>query len=92
MIKAFRHKGLKELFETGRSKSFAANLLKRLDIILDYLDAAETVYDVGVPGLRLHELKGERRGTWSVTISGNWRLTFTFQKGDVFDLDLEDYH
>ena len=92
MIKTFRHKGLKELFETGRSKSIAPALLKRVEIIPDYLDAAETAFDMGVSGLRLHELKGDRKGTWSVTVSGNWRLTFTFLDGDAYDIDLEDYH
>ena len=92
MIKTFRHKGLKELFETGRSKSLAPALVSRLNTILDYLDAAETVYDMSVSGLRLHELKGDRKGTWSVTASGNWRLTFAFRTGDAYDIDLEDYH
>ena len=92
MIRTFRHKGLKELFETGRSKSLATALVNRLNTILDYLDAAETVYDMSVSGLRLHELKGDRKGTWSVTVSGNWRLTFAFRTGDAYDIDLEDYH
>ena len=92
MIKTFRHKGLKELFETGGSKALAPALVRRLNEILDYLDAAEMVYDMSVSGLRLHELKGSRKGTWSVTVSGNWRLTFAFRTGDAYDIDLEDYH
>jgi len=47
---------------------------------------------MNLPGYRFHELKGERRGTYSVTVSGNWRLTFTFADADAFDVDLEDYH
>lgn len=92
MIKTLRHKGLKELFEKGRSSAVAPTLVNRLSIVLDYLDGAETPYDMNVSGLRLHELKGNRKGTWSVTVSRNWRLTFTFRDGDVYDLDLEDYH
>ncbi|MDQ3687321.1 MAG: type II toxin-antitoxin system RelE/ParE family toxin, partial [Acidobacteriota bacterium] len=48
--------------------------------------------DVDLPGYRLHELKGDRKGTWSLTVSGNWRITFTFSEGDAYDVDLEDYH
>jgi proteic killer suppression protein len=92
MLKTFRHKGLKQLFETGKSAAVAQDLAKRAKIVLDYLDAAITVYDMGAPGLRLHELKGERKGTWSVTVSGNWRITFGFHDGDAYDVDLEDYH
>jgi proteic killer suppression protein len=92
MIQTFRHKGLKELFQKGRSSGVAPTLVVRLNIVLDYLDGAETPYDMNVPGLRLHELKGSRKGTWSVTVSRNWRLTFRFRDGDAYDLDLEDYH
>jgi proteic killer suppression protein len=92
MIKTFRHKGLKQLFGTGKSVAVAQELAKRVKIVLDYLDAAITVYDMGAPGLPLHELKGERKGTWSVTVSGNWRITFGFRGGDAYDVDLEDYH
>jgi proteic killer suppression protein len=92
MLRTFRHKGLKELFETGKSAAVAQDLAKRVKIVLDYLDAAITVYDMGAPGLRLHELKGERRGTWSVNVSGNWRITFGFRDGDAYNVDLEDCH
>ena len=92
MILSFRHKSLKELFQKGRSSGVAPTLVNRLSIVLDYLDAAETPYDMNVSGLRLHELKGSRKGTWSVTVSRNWRLTFRFRDGDAYDVDLEDYH
>ena len=92
MLKTFRHKGLKQLFETGKSAALSQDLTKRAKIVLDYLDGATSVYDMGAPGLRLHELKGERKGTWSVTVSGNWRITFGFREGDAYDVDLEDYH
>lgn len=92
MIKNFRHKGLKQLFETGKSRSVAADLTARLIRQLDLLNRATGPADMNLPGNRLHELKGDRKGTWSVTISGNWRLTFTFQGTDATDVDLEDYH
>ncbi|HEX7318646.1 MAG TPA: type II toxin-antitoxin system RelE/ParE family toxin [Pyrinomonadaceae bacterium] len=92
MIRTFRHKGLRQLFEIGRSRAVAADLQRRLIRQLDFLNRAVLPADMNLPGFRLHELKGERKGTWSVTVSGNWRLTFTFSEGDAFDVDLEDYH
>lgn len=92
MIKTFRHKGLKQLFEIGRSRAVSADLARRLIRQLDFLNRAVSPADMNLPGYRLHELKGARKGTWSVTVSGNWRLTFSFQDKDAFDVDLEDYH
>ena len=92
MIRTFRHKGLKQLFETGRSRAVSADIYRRLLRQLDFLNRAAQVSDMNLPGYRLHELKGDRKGTWSVTVSGNWRLTFTFGAGDAFDVDLEEYH
>ena len=91
VIRTFRHKGLKQLFETGKSGAVAPDLARRAKLVLDYLDAAITVYDTGIAGLRLHELKGERKATWSVTVSGNWRITFAFRDGDAYEVNLEDY-
>lgn len=92
MIKTFRHKGLKQLFETGRSRAISPDLIRRLTRQLDFLNRAISPADMNLPGYRLHELKGARKGTWSVTVSGNWRLTFSFQERDAYDVDLEDYH
>jgi toxin HigB-1 len=92
MIRTFSHKGLKQLFETGRSRGVSADLHRRLVRQLDLLNRAARPSDLNLPGFRLHELKGGRKGTWSVTVSGNWRLTFSFADGDAFDVDLEDYH
>lgn len=92
MIKTFRHKGLRQLFETGRSRGVSADLVRRAVRQLDLLNAAASAQDMNLPGYRLHELKGARRGTWSITVSGNWRITFTFAGGDAYDVDLEDYH
>ena len=92
MIKSFCHKGLKQLFETGKSRSVSAELIRRLIRQLDFLNRATSPMDMNLPGYRLHELKGARKGTWSVSVSGNWRLTFTFEGADAHDIDLEDYH
>jgi hypothetical protein len=53
---------------------------------------AEFLDDMDLPGLKLHEHKGKRKGTWSVQVTGNWRVTFKLQKGDIFDVNYEDYH
>ncbi len=92
MIKTFRHKGLKQLFETGKSRVVSADLTRRAVRQLDMLNRATQPSDMNLPGYRLHELKGAHKGTWSLTVSGNWRITFTFTGGDAHDVDLEDYH
>jgi len=92
VIKSFRHKGLKRLFETGERRGVAPELANRLRRQLDVLNRARTTADMNLPGYRLHRLKGNRAGTWSVTVSGNWRVTFTFEGEDAFDVDFEDYH
>jgi proteic killer suppression protein len=92
MIQKFKHKGLKRLFESGSSAGINPQHVTRLRQILALLETAETLDDMDLPGLNLHELKGECKGTWSVKVSGNWRVTFKLQKGDVFDVNYEDYH
>jgi proteic killer suppression protein len=92
-IKSFRHKGLRELFETGRSRGVRADLCSRLRRALTALDTAATLDDMkAIPGWRLHPLTGDRKGFWSISITGNWRLIFRFAAGDASDLDLVDYH
>jgi proteic killer suppression protein len=92
MIETFKHKGLRQLFETGKSRWVAADLHKRLVRQMDVLNSAASPQDMNLPGYRFHALKGARKGTYSVTVSGNWRLTFTFTGGDAYNVDLEDYH
>ena len=92
MIGTFRHKGLKLLFETGSYRGVPAHMVDRIIRRLDVLEAAAAIRDLDQPGFGLHELMGARRGTWSVRVTGNWRITFTFRDGDAFDVDLEDYH
>jgi proteic killer suppression protein len=92
MIKSFKHKGLKEFWETGSTKGIPAQHAKRIKRILDAVDAAAAIDEFRIPGFNLHELKGNRKGIWAITVSGNWRITFKFIKGDAYDVDLEDYH
>jgi len=92
MIRNFQHKGLKKLFESGISAGINQHHVPRLRRILALLETAETFDDMDLPGLKLHELKGERTGTWSVKVSGNWRVTFKIQQGEAIDVDYEDYH
>ncbi len=92
MIKSFRHKGLRRFFETGKKSGIQANQADRIRLQLAALDTAQTTDDMNVPGYRLHPLKGRMKGRWSISVSGNWRLTFEFEDGNVNILDYEDYH
>lgn len=92
MIKSFRHKGLRRLYETGSAAGVQAAHAKRLRLQLAALDSARTIDDMDIPGFRLHPLKGAERGRWSIWVNGNWRLTFEFQDGNAYVLDYEDYH
>ena len=92
MIQKFKHKGLKQLFENGAVSGVNAGHAKRLKLILALLETAESIEDMDLPGLNLHELKGKRKGTWSVKVSGNWRVTFRLEQGDALDVNYEDYH
>ncbi|NND91246.1 MAG: Killer protein [Granulosicoccus sp.] len=92
MITSIRHKGLEQFFESGSNKGIQAAHEKRLRLMLAALDTSTTIDDMDVPGYRLHPLKGKMKGRWSVSVSGNWRLTFTFVDGNVQLLDYEDYH
>jgi proteic killer suppression protein len=92
VIKSFRHKGLRKLFETGSAAGVQPNHAKRLRLQLTALDSAQTIDDMEIPGFRLHPLKGELAGRWSITVAGNWRVTFEFREGNAYVLDYEDYH
>ena len=92
-IRSFRHKGLKRLFEDDDRRTVPACQAQKIADVLAALDTAEKPADVGLfPGWRLHPLKGDLKGFWSVTITGNWRIVFRFEKGDAFDVDFADYH
>lgn len=92
MIKNFKHKGLKALFETGSTKGVQSQHAQKLLDILDLLNAAKEPSDLGFPGSFLHPLKGKLKGYWAVRVSGNWRLIFQFAKGDALDVNYIDYH
>jgi toxin HigB-1 len=92
-IRSFRHKGLQRLYERGERRDVPASLIQRLTDVLLAIDEAQRPQEVGLfPGWRLHPLKGDLKGFWSVSVSGNWRVIFRFEKGDAFDVDLVDYH
>ena len=92
MIQSFRHKGLRKLFETGSTAGIQVSHAKRLRLQLTALDTAHVIEDMEVPGFALHPLKGAMRGRWSISVKGNWRLTFEFKDGNAYVLDYEDYH
>ena len=92
MIRGFRHRGLKRMYERGDPSRVGADIANRVALALADLDVARRPSDLSLPGYRLHPLKGNLRGFWSISISGNWRLIFRFADGDAFDVDLVDYH
>lgn len=92
MIKSFKHKGLKGLFENGDHRGVPAQLAEKLTRRLDALDSAGKVSDLMLPGFNLYQSKGDRKETWSITVTGNWRITFAFYSGDASEIDFEDYH
>ncbi len=92
VIKKFKHKGLKKFFSTGSKVGIPATHATRIRLILGRLHASIEPADMNLPGLRLHELTLNRKGTWSVEVSGNWRITFKFDGPNVTDVNYEDYH
>jgi proteic killer suppression protein len=92
MIKTFKHKGLKKLYETGLKKGVNPEHIPRLRLIMARLDASANVEDMNFPGLGLHQLKGSLKNVWRVSVSGNWRVIFRFENGHVMDVDYLDYH
>ncbi len=92
MIKSFRHKGIKRFFETGSKKGIQSGHAEKLRRQLAVLNRATLPMDMNIPGWRLHTLKGDMGKHWSVTVNGNWRLTFTFEGSDAILVDYQDYH
>ena len=92
MIKTFTHKGLERFFSNGNKAGIQAKHAQRLRLMLAMLDQARAVEDIDAPGLRLHALKGDRAGFWSVTVQANWRVIFRFDAGDAHVVDYLDYH
>jgi proteic killer suppression protein len=92
MIRSFKHRGLKRLYERGERSGLRPDLIATIEDVLGRLDEADTPQAMNLPGYRLHPLKGEWKGYWSVVVRANWRIIFRFQGTDVFDVELIDYH
>lgn len=92
MVQSFRHKGLRKFFESGSVAGIQPHHAARLRMLLAALDTAQEIEDMNIAGFRLHPLKGQDKGRWSIWVNGNWRLTFEFRESDAYVLDYEDYH
>jgi proteic killer suppression protein len=92
VISSFKHRGLERFFNKGVKSGIQAKHAERLRLILGRLNVSLSPRDMALPGLNLHELSGDRKGTWAVKVSGNWRVTFKFEDQDVASVDYEDYH
>ena len=92
MIKSFKHKGLRQFFEDGNAAGIQPKHTKKLRLQLAAIDTAQVIDDVDFPGVDLHPLKGERAGSWSISVNGNWRMTFAFEGGNASIVDYVDYH
>jgi proteic killer suppression protein len=92
MIKTFKHKGLEKFYLNGTTRGIQASHATKLRMQMAALDSAHTIMDMDIPGYRLHELKGSRKGIWSITVNGNWRITFEFIDGNAYIVNYEDYH
>jgi proteic killer suppression protein len=92
MIKSFAHKGLERFYNEGNQAGIQAQHAKKLRRILIRLEVATGPDDLDLPGFRLHELKGNYKGIWSITVQANWRITFRFVEQDVEIVNYEDYH
>jgi len=92
MIKSFRHAGLERFFRSGSKAGIQPKHAEKLARQLFALENAIRPRDMSAPGWRLHQLRGEFAGHWSIDVSGNWRLTFTFEGTDAILVDYQDYH
>jgi len=92
MIRSFKHKGLKRFYETGSVAGIQPAHKNRLRLQLTALDTATCIEDMDIPGFNLHPLRGDRKGTWSIMVSGNWRVTFQFIDSNAYIVNYEDYH
>jgi toxin HigB-1 len=92
MIKNFKHKGLRQLYEDDNRRGINPDHVRKLRQILAVLNVALTIDALRLPTFHLHPLKGDRQGGWSVKVQGSWRLTFRFEDGKASDIDYEDYH
>ena len=92
MIISFKHKGLQKFYESGSTAGIQSVHKSKLRMILAALDSAQEIDDMDIPGYRLHPLKGKLKDLWSITVNGNWRVTFKFENGNIYIVNYEDYH
>jgi proteic killer suppression protein len=92
MIVSFRHRGLQRLFEKGDRSKLTQGLVGKIEVILAALDVATEPKDLERPSFHLHQLVGDRKGEWSITVRANWRIVFRFEDQNVCDVELVDYH
>lgn len=92
MIISFRSRPLRRFWENNDERGLNRQHVAKIARILDTLDRAVQVEDIRVPGYRLHKLGGFRPERWSVWVSGNWRITFSFEQREISEVDYEDYH
>lgn len=92
MIISFKHKGLQKFYESGSTSGIQNAHKTKLRMILAALDSTQEIDDMNIPGYKLHSLKGKLKGLWSVTVNGNWRVTFKFENGNIYIVNYEDYH
>ena len=92
MIKGFKHKGLQRFLESGSTQGINPQHTAKLRIRLSVLHSASTPEGLNIPSYRLHPLSGDRKGQWSIRVTGNWRITFEFFEGDAYVVNYEDYH
>lgn len=92
MIRSFRHRGLKRLYERGDRSQIRADMRDKVENILAKLDTSNVPEKMDLPGHRLHPLKGDLKGFWAVTVRANWRIIWRFEGEDAVDVDLIDYH
>jgi proteic killer suppression protein len=92
MIRTFKHKGLRAFFEAGSTKGIRPDHAKRLSQLLGVMASARNANDLNIPGFRLHPLRGDLIGFWSVSVSGNWRIIFRFIDNDIELVNYLDYH
>src|SRR5260370_22646202 len=86
----FSTSGTQTIFESGDRRLIRTDLVDRVEVMLAQLDVAATVEAMRIPNYRLHALKGDRKGYWSVTVKANWRIIFRFEDGNVYDVELID--
>ena len=93
LIRSIAHRGLRRFIEDSDPRGLRRDLVERIRNVVAALVIADTMAGVeGPPGWRIHRLTGDRAGTWSISVSGNWRITFEISNGEITNLDLEDYH